>query len=105
MDSSDNIYVTGTTRAGLDGNSFSGGYGDIILVKFYDNGTKQWTQQLGTSNTDQGFEVAMAGRFGECRWSYFDTVHLVGSYTEIYWLPPDMAPVFEKMKRGEDPFA
>ena len=55
--------------------------------------------------SDQGFEVAMAGRFGDCRWSYFDTVHLVGSYTEIYWLPPDMAPVFEKIKRGEDPFA
>ena len=53
----------------------------------------------------QGFEVAMAGRFGECRWSYFDTVSLVGSYTEIYWLPPEMAEVFEKMKRGEDPFA
>lgn len=55
--------------------------------------------------SDQGFEVAMAGRFGECRWSYFDTVPIVGSYTEIYWLPPDMAAVFEKIKRGEDPFA
>jgi catechol 2,3-dioxygenase-like lactoylglutathione lyase family enzyme len=53
----------------------------------------------------QGFEVAMAGRLGECQWTYFDTVSVVGSYTEIYWIPDDIAHIFEKMKRGEDPFA
>lgn len=55
--------------------------------------------------SSQGFEVSMAGRMGECQWSYFDTVPLVGSYTEIYWLPPSIRPIFEKMKRGEDPFS
>jgi hypothetical protein len=58
VDSSDNIYVTGGTSGGLDGNTSVGGT-DIFLVKYLDNGTKQWTQQLGTSSDDgtQGVTV------------------------------------------------
>ena len=59
VDSSDNIYVTGTTGGGLDGNTHLGGSWDIFLVKYYDNGTKQWTQQLGTSSDDQGYGVTV----------------------------------------------
>ena len=58
VDSSDNIYVTGVTRGGLDGNTNSGG-NDIFLVKYYDNGTKQWTQQLGTESSDGGYGVSV----------------------------------------------
>ena len=58
VDSSDNIYVTGSTYGGLDGNSNSGS-SDIFLVKYYDNGTKQWTQQLGTSGSDVGYRVTV----------------------------------------------
>jgi hypothetical protein len=47
-DSSGNIYVTGFTKGGLDGNTNSGSY-DIFLVKYNSSGTKQWTKQLGTS--------------------------------------------------------
>ena len=57
-DSSGNLYVTGYTSGGLDGNTNSGG-GDIFLVKYYDNGTKQWTKQLGTSSYDTGNEVTV----------------------------------------------
>ena len=39
-DSSDNIYVTGGTGGGLDGNTSSGG-NDIFLVKYSSSGTKQ----------------------------------------------------------------
>ena len=46
MDSSDNIYVTGTTGGGLDNNT-SFGSNDIFLVKYNSSGEKQWTQQLG----------------------------------------------------------
>jgi uncharacterized delta-60 repeat protein len=52
-DSSGNIYVTGYTGGGLDGNTSSGG-NDIILVKYNSSGTKQWTKQLGTSSSDEG---------------------------------------------------
>jgi len=52
-DSSGNIYVTGWTKGGLDGNTNSGD-GDIFLVKYNSSGTKQWTKQLGTSSYDEG---------------------------------------------------
>ena len=39
-DSSGNIYVTGWTKGGLDGNTNSGEY-DIFLVKYNSSGTKQ----------------------------------------------------------------
>ena len=39
-DSSGNIYVTGNTSGGLDGNTSSGG-SDIIIVKYDSSGTKQ----------------------------------------------------------------
>ena len=39
-DSSGNIYVTGYTGGGLDGNTISGG-SDIFLVKYNSTGTKQ----------------------------------------------------------------
>ena len=40
VDSSDNIYVTGKTSGGLDGNTNSGDY-DLFLVKYNSSGTKQ----------------------------------------------------------------
>ena len=47
-DSSGNIYVTGTTYWGLDGNT-SAGNADLFVVKYNSSGTKQWTNQLGSS--------------------------------------------------------
>mgnify|MGYP001307160468 CR=1 FL=1 len=55
-DSSDNIYLTGYTKGGLDGNTNSGDY-DIFLVKYNSSGKKQWTKQLGTSSYDEGVGV------------------------------------------------
>ena len=40
VDSSDNIYVTGWTYGGLDGNTNSGDY-DLFLVKYNSDGVKQ----------------------------------------------------------------
>ena len=56
-DSSGNIYVSGGTKGGLDGNT-SSGEGDIILIKFNSSGTKLWTKQLGTSDWDWGSGVS-----------------------------------------------
>ena len=55
-DSSGNIYVTGHTTGGLDGNT-SAGYNDLIVVKYNSSGVKQWTRQLGTSSNDYGFSI------------------------------------------------
>ncbi|MEE1578201.1 MAG: SBBP repeat-containing protein, partial [Deltaproteobacteria bacterium] len=56
-DSSGNVYVAGYTKGGLDGNSNSGG-SDVFVVKYNSSGTKQWTQQLGTSSADSASGVA-----------------------------------------------
>ncbi len=60
VDGSGNVYVTGSTGGGLDGNT-SAGNDDIFLVKYNDTGTKQWTQQLGTTTDDVGAGVAVDG--------------------------------------------
>ena len=39
-DSSGNVYVTGGTSGGIDGNT-SAGNEDLFVVKYSDNGTKQ----------------------------------------------------------------
>ena len=56
-DSSGNVYVTGNTSAGLDENT-SAGMGDIFITKYNTLGTKQWTQQIGTSTIDIGYGIA-----------------------------------------------
>ena len=55
-DSSGNIYLTGQTRGGLDGNTNTG-YWDIFLIKYNSSGTKQWTKQGGTSGWEMGYGV------------------------------------------------
>ena len=71
VDSSDNIYVTGHTKGGLDSNTNSGGH-DIFLVKYNSSGTRQWTQQLGSSENDFGLGVTVDSS---------DNIYITG-YTE-----------------------
>ncbi len=56
-DPAGNIYVTGYTGAGLDGNSAYGGW-DVFLMKFDAAGNWQWTRQDGTGPDDEGRAVA-----------------------------------------------
>lgn len=58
MDSSNNIYVTGYTDGGLDGNSSSGKQ-DFFLTKYNSSGTKEWTKQEGSSGNDFAYGVAV----------------------------------------------
>jgi len=57
-DNSGNIYITGLTTGGLDGNTNQGGQ-DIFLLKYNSSGVKQWTQQIGTSGSDRGDELVV----------------------------------------------
>ena len=50
------VYVTGTARNDLDGQS-SKGPGDAFVIKSNSNGTKQWTRLLGTPKNDNGISV------------------------------------------------
>jgi len=56
-DSSGNVYVTGGTKGGLDGNT-SAGNNDLFVVKYNSNGTKEWTKQLGSASSDYANGVA-----------------------------------------------
>ncbi len=56
-DSSGNVYVTGYTEGGLDGNT-NAGKADLFVVKYNSSGTKQWANQLGTWDTDFANGVA-----------------------------------------------
>ena len=57
-DSSGNIYVTGGTKGGLDGNT-SEGDTDLFLLKYNSSGTKQWTKQFGSSVRDSANAIAI----------------------------------------------
>lgn len=57
-DAAGNIYITGYTGAGLDGNTHIGRW-DAYLMKFNSVGTWQWTRQIGTANDDEGYGVAV----------------------------------------------
>lgn len=56
-DSGDNVYAAGHTEGGVDGNQ-NVGLADIFLVKFDSSGIKQWTRQVGSTNTDIANAVA-----------------------------------------------
>jgi len=56
-DSSGNVYVTGVTYGGLDGNT-NAGYNDLFVVKYNSSGTKQWTKQNGSDMYDEARGVA-----------------------------------------------
>ncbi len=60
VDSSGNAYVTGQTYGVLDGNTNAGG-NDMFLIKYDTDGTKLWTQQLGTTGSDHGDGVSLDG--------------------------------------------
>ena len=56
VDSNGNAYITGSTLGSLDGNTNAGSY-DMFLTKYDTNGTKLWTEQLGSTSWDEGHGV------------------------------------------------
>ncbi|MEG4995347.1 SBBP repeat-containing protein, partial [Microcoleus sp. B4-C5] len=58
VDSTGNIYVSGTTEGSLQGNTNAGGK-DAFVAKYDTWGTRLWTRQLGTSGEDRSMGVAV----------------------------------------------
>jgi len=52
-DSSDNIFVVGSTE------SFGAGDNDIALIKFNSLGAQQWNTTWGTSGSESGYSIAL----------------------------------------------
>lgn len=50
-DTAGNVYVSGWTAGGLDGNALMGAQ-DLFVTKFDAAGVKQWTRQLGRAGTE-----------------------------------------------------
>jgi hypothetical protein len=56
-----NVYVTGWTQGGLDGNTLTG-TGDFYLIKYDRSGVKQYTKQMGVAGVETyGNSVATDG--------------------------------------------
>ncbi|TFF90851.1 MAG: hypothetical protein EU548_00930 [Promethearchaeota archaeon] len=53
LDSTGNIYVTGETE------SYGSGVDDLVVIKFYPNGTKAWNVTWGDSSHDYGYDIAL----------------------------------------------
>ena len=53
FDSSDNVYLTGYTRNGLEGNKNSGEF-EVLLVKYNSSGIREWIKKLGKSEVEYG---------------------------------------------------
>ena len=52
-----NVYITGVTGGGLDGNVSAGSF-DAFLIQYDSSGTKIWTRQWGTATQDYARDVA-----------------------------------------------
>ena len=57
FDAQNNVYLTGTTFGTLGNNNL--GYSDIYIAKFNDKGSKQWVQQIGSSQRDYAWGLAI----------------------------------------------
>ncbi|WP_353291977.1 SBBP repeat-containing protein [Synechococcus sp. M16CYN] len=51
------IYITGSTKGDLDGQTNSGS-ADAFISKYNSDGSRQWTQLLGTSSHDYAFSIS-----------------------------------------------
>ena len=57
VDSSDNVYVTGTTSGNISGTSI--GSDDIFITKYAKSGIEKWMESFGSSSFDGGNDVTV----------------------------------------------
>ena len=59
FDSSDNVYITGYTKHGLEDNKNSGDF-TVFLVKYNSSGTREWIKKLGNSEVEYGARLILS---------------------------------------------
>jgi hypothetical protein len=57
-DPSGDIYISGYTGSGLNGNTHVG-LEDVVAIKYNSSGTRLWTRQLGTASRDYANAIAI----------------------------------------------
>jgi len=70
VDSFGNVYVAGSTRGVLPGQT-SSGYSDAFIRKYDGSGNELWTRQFGTSDSDEARGVAVDASGNVCVAGYF----------------------------------
>ncbi len=78
IDSSDNIYLAGTTY------SFGEGDRDMVLVKYDNNGVQLWNRTYGGNRFDDANDVIVDS---------FDNIYIVGDTKSIPKIEPDIVLV------------
>ena len=73
FDSSDNVYITGYTRNGLEDNKNSGDF-TVILVKYNSSGTREWIKKLGKSEVEYGARLIVDSS---------DIIYVTGFFSEF----------------------
>ena len=76
-DSDNNIYVSGATTNNFGDGASNAGQKDFFLMKLYDNGTRQWTTQMGTNGNEFGYDVAVSSS---------NNVYVAGEWQGNTWL-------------------
>lgn len=54
-----NVFVTGHVSASLDGQAFTGGLFDIVVIKYNTTGHRLWTKLTGTADDDYSLGLAV----------------------------------------------
>jgi len=73
FDSSDNVYITGYTRNGLEGNKDSGDF-TVFLVKYNSSGSREWIKKLGKSEVEYGVRLIVDSS---------DNIYVTGFFSEF----------------------
>ena len=56
IDSSNNIYIIGSTSGNISGNTNKGEF-DFFIIKYNSQGSQQWSKQIGTSGTEDSESI------------------------------------------------
>ena len=73
FDASDNVYVSGYTRNGFEGNKESQDF-SVFLVKYNSFGSREWIKELGKSKVEDGARLIVDSS---------DNIYVTGFYNEF----------------------